>query len=169
MNISDVITKLGANGAVLQKPAIDDEIIGVESRLGRILPKSYADFLRITNGISNYDTIYGRLLGVKEIGLFKELSKATHDIWTRDVFTVSDEEYYIYDDTQDTVKYRPEYLTQCIQISEEYDGAVILLNPMVMDQDEMELIVLASWYPGAGRYRKFLDFLAQVADQLRIG
>ena len=75
---------------------------------------------------------------------------------------MSDEEYGVYGEDQETGSLRLEYLETAFQISErERAGtAVILLNPQVVTEEgEWEAWYLAHWLPGAARYRSFWELM----------
>jgi hypothetical protein len=73
---------------------------------------------------------------------------------------LSDEEYFVYGEEQDSVMFRTEYLQTALQISEEGDSAVYLLNPLVVTPEkEWEAWFFANWLPGATRYRSFRDMM----------
>lgn len=61
---------------------------------------------------------------------------------------------------------RPGYLETALQISEVEDAAVYLLNPKVRDETgEWETWLVATWLPGAERYRSFLTLLEAEAER----
>lgn len=68
--------------------------------------------------------------------------------------------YFSYGDDQDSVNLRPEYLRTALEISDYGDAAIYMLNPKVVFADgEWEAWMLASWLPGASRYRSFWELL----------
>jgi hypothetical protein len=72
---------------------------------------------------------------------------------------ISDSEYYRYGDNQDPITMRAEYLPFMLEISDVGDG-IMLLNPRVVSKEgEWEAWFLASWLPGANRYRSFWDMM----------
>lgn len=57
---------------------------------------------------------------------------------------------------------RTEYLPSLLDISPlgDYDSAIYLLNPRVVTAEgEWEAWFLATWLPGAARYRSFWDMM----------
>lgn len=132
------------------------------------LPPTYRQFLQITNGLSLKDDLHGPLLRVEDIGFYRDLSPDLMKAWQSESMSsdslTTDALYYVYGEKQDTVHMRASYLSSAIQISEEFDGMVILLNPEVRFGDELECWALASWYPGAARYRSFAEWLRSMNE-----
>ena len=60
----------------------------------------------------------------------------------------------------DVVNARWHLLSDAIQISDTYDGAVYLLCPTVIDEEaEWEAWLFATWVPGAARFTSWWDLL----------
>jgi hypothetical protein len=81
---------------------------------------------------------------------------------------ISDQDYFIYGDTQDCTNLRVEYLQTALEISAKGDSAIYLLNPQVVTEDgEWEAWFFGDWLPGADRYRSFQEMmLAEYANFL---
>jgi hypothetical protein len=81
---------------------------------------------------------------------------------------VLDADYFRYDESQDPAQLRVEYLPSTLEIGSTDDEDFLLLNPEVVAADgEWESLFLASWLPGAQRYRSFADAMqAMHADFL---
>jgi hypothetical protein len=153
---------LGAPGAT------EEQIAALESRLGVSLPPSYRQFLQFTNGWWETGSFITRIWPTEQV----EWLRVRHqdDIispWTGSVTwgernsmpVISDSEYYRYGDNQDPITMRAEYLPFMLEISDVGDG-IMLLNPRVVSKEgEWEAWFLASWLPGANRYRSFWDMM----------
>jgi hypothetical protein len=146
------------NKIQIASPATDSEINDLEIKLSIKLPSQYIQLLKYSNGLQFNSELFDKILSANEVGLYKDLSAESHSIWTQEEFTVSDDEYSIYGEKQDPVYFRPQYLHNSVQISNEFDAAVILLNPNIIFPDNWEVIVVASWYPGAARYKSLIEF-----------
>ncbi|MEP6672109.1 MAG: hypothetical protein ABJF10_23300 [Chthoniobacter sp.] len=79
---------------------------------------------------------------------------------------LSDAEYLVYGEAQDTVRFREEYLQTALEISDRGDDAILLLNPKTKTPEgEWEAWMFANWFPGARRYRSFRELM----EDVRIG
>jgi len=119
--------------------ATEDQIAGLEARLGEALPPSYRAFLQTSNGFRQPGMIIPRLLPVDEVEWFRERNQWTIDTWK---------------DSED--------LSDTLEISaHDIDGlAVYLLNPTVITADgEWEALYFATWNPGCNRYPSFRDLM----------
>ena len=123
------------------------------------LPKSYKEFLRITNGFKQISLFAGHLLPVQEIGWLKNLVPDLYEVYELEEFEVSNEDYFNYSDSQDSVKFRVEYLLNSIVVSKDVEGSIILLNPQIKFENEWEAWLYASWYPGASRFKSFKELI----------
>jgi SMI1 / KNR4 family (SUKH-1) len=143
--------------------ATDQQLAHVESHLGVLLPPSYRAFLQVSNGWRQPEQFIPRLWSTNDIAWFHVRHQSTIDIWTSNyVEIISDDEYYVYGDGQDSTSLRVEYLKTALEISQqEYAGmAIYLLNPQVItDAGEWEAWVFAHWLPGANRYPSFWDLM----------
>jgi hypothetical protein len=143
--------------------ADETQIEELERRLGAALPPSYRQFLAVSNGWSHVDDHDGPLLSTAEVGWLKDLDPETAAIWGEDDpegFAITDEQYFVYGEGQDSVHARPEYFRTALQITEWGDAALLLLNPAVVDErGEWEAWSFATWYPGAYRYRSFWELM----------
>jgi hypothetical protein len=149
--------------------ATDEEIAATESRLNTHLPPSYCAFLKVSNGWRFPSVFIFNMLPVSRLAWFQEENQDWIDAYT-DQSTesppISDEEYFVYGDRQDCIKFRPEYLRTALQISELGDSAVVLLNPEIRTPEgEWETWFFANWLPGAVRYRSFGEWLAAERHQ----
>ena len=74
--------------------------------------------------------------------------------------SLTDEEYLVYGETQDSVRFRVEYLESALEVSDIGDSAIFLLNPKVVTPDgEWEAWFFGNWLPGANRYRSFAELM----------
>jgi hypothetical protein len=148
------------SGWIGYPPASERQIAAAERRLGATLPPSYRAFLRISNGWRRTSPFISRLWGVEEVEWLPARNQELIDVWNEQPYAVPDEEYIVYDESQDSVSLRPEYLRTALEISDWGDSAIYLLNPQVVTPEgEWEAWFFASWYPGAGRYRSFWELM----------
>lgn len=169
-----------ASGWLGYPGATDEELARVERRLGMTLPPSYRSFLKVSNGwrqtAKASDNSSHRFWSTEDIDQFA----ARHASWIRlftkhqDINTadldddfqdindqwepieISDEEYLIYNDSQDPSKIRAKYLNTAIEISDVGIDSIYLLNPQVVTPEgEWEAWFFADYLPGADRYPSF--------------
>ncbi len=143
--------------------ATDAQINAAESRLAKKLPFSYREFLKATNGllqpVARMSTTGGDFLSAEEIDWLPHLDKSWIDAW-QDNGEVSDDDYFVYGDKQESVNLRAEYLPSLLAISRDGDAGIYLLNPEVRGRDgEWEAWHLTSWMPGAQRFQSFEEMM----------
>lgn len=140
--------------------ASDLDISVKEKSLGLVLPKSYKDFLKTTNGFRQISLFSGNLYSVDTIDWLKNTDKDFIDLFDEsDDLLILDSEYFDYSDSQCSDKFRVKYLKNSIKISDWTDGSIILLNPLVKKDDECEAWIYANWMAGAKRYKSFADLI----------
>jgi tetratricopeptide (TPR) repeat protein len=156
--------------------ASDGAIADAEKKLGTTLPQSYKEFLKASNGlkqpIMGMPATGGDFWPVEEIDWLRVRNQEWIDVWGQaDETEVSDEEYFVYGPDQDSCLFRTEYVSKCLEISHDGDAGIYLLNPEIKDSSgEWEAWHLASWMPGATRYRSFQEMLkAHYAELERSG
>ncbi|NEO15349.1 MULTISPECIES: SMI1/KNR4 family protein [unclassified Moorena] len=142
--------------------ATKSEILTLENRLKKTIPPSYRSFLAVTNGWGNVDlTINNKLLSTQDVNWLALNNQELIDIWKSedDCDSISDEEYFIYGDEQDSTSFRSDYLQTALEIGGDEEG-LFLLNPqIVFDNGEWEAWFFADWLPGANRYKSFIDLM----------
>lgn len=158
---------LGAAGAS------DEELAQLEARLGRALPGSHRTFLQASNGWWQPNHAITRVYAVSDVDWFASRSAGALAGWMQSTEEearepVLDADYFRYDESQDPAQLRVEYLPSTLEIGSTHDEDFLLLNPEVVAADgEWESLFLASWLPGAQRYRSFADAMqAMHADFL---
>jgi hypothetical protein len=150
--------------------ATESQLRSAEARLGTMLPPSYRDFLKTTNGWRQIQdwlpATAGHFLSVEEIDWFPVKHRAWIDGWTQGAqsqggpFDIPDEQYFVYGSEQDACHMRAEYLETALAISDRGDGAIYLLNPKVVTPEgEWEAWCFANWYPGAERHPSFRQMI----------
>mgnify|MGYP000072157809 CR=1 FL=1 len=149
-----------------RSPASLDEIAAGENRLGVDLPQSYREFLLMANGWvypGNDMDFPGQLRSIDAVAWFKDEDSEWIGAWEEtNGQCVSDEEYFVYGEEQDTVTLRSEYLRYCLKISESSEGGVYLLNPKVVSKTgEWEAWHFSDELPGATRCRSFRELVKQ--------
>ena len=132
--------------AQLEAGASEEEIAAAEQRLGTGFPPGYRSFLATTNGFGPVGYSIRRLRGADEIRWLRDEDPELISIW---VEATGDEA-----------------LAQTLVISDEEDGARVLLNPVVADGDgEWEAWFFAHWVPGAELYPSFRALLEETYDR----
>ena len=143
--------------------ATEAEIEELEIRLGVRLPNSYRNFLKISNGWRNTGYFINHVWSTKEVVWFRERHAdwiKAYEVPHRGTPILSDEEYLVYDDKQDSAVFRVEHLESALEISDIGDDAIYLLNPEIKNADgEWEAWFFANWNPGAVRHQSFLDLM----------
>jgi SMI1 / KNR4 family (SUKH-1) len=144
-------------------PASEAAIARVETRLARRLPPSYRAFLQTSDGFGPVSELIPGLRPVERIEWFRVENEEWLKSWLEAAANVPDEpdaDYFQYGDYQG--RERPRYLTNALQISDVFDGGVILLVPDVIDeQGEWETWDFASWRAGASRFPNFREFMEE--------
>jgi hypothetical protein len=126
----------GVSEAVPQDGASPEEIEVAERRLGTTLPPGYRSFLETTNGFGPIGHFVRRLRPVAEICWLRDEDPELIQIWV--------------EATGDDA------LSKTLVVSDEEDGARVLLNPVVVDEEgEWEAWFLAHWVPGRSRTGRF--------------
>jgi hypothetical protein len=146
--------------------ASEEQIRATETRLNVELPNSYREFLKVSDGWRNLGAFIYKMWPTTEVEWFSVRNQEWIDAYAADESPrISDEEYFVYGDGQDSITFRPEYLQSALEISDTGDSTIVLLNPRVVSADgEWEAWVFANWYPGARRYRSFHEL---VQEELR--
>ena len=146
--------------------ATEQQIATLEKRIRRSLPPSYRSFLKVTNGWRNCGCFIYNLWPCSKVAWFRKRNQDWIDAYVEpweeagatDDF--SDEEYFVYDDNQDSCKFRMRDLQAALEISDNGDSGILLLNPNVVTSDgEWEAWMFANWLPGAKRYRSFRELM----------
>jgi len=150
--------------------ASEAEISALESQLGKRLPPSYRSFLSVSDGWRHPGPYIYDLWPVEQVAWFAERNQEWINAYVEphaQLPYLSDEEYLVYGEKQDSVMFRAKYLQAALQISDEGDSAVYLLNPQVVTQEgEWEAWFFANWLPGAERYRSFHEMMYAERESL---
>ena len=147
-------------------PATKENIEKREKQLITKLPPSYREFLLATNGFRNVSPFLNNLLPVEKI----DWAKNVEEQWSLELFEdddedeVSDEDYFNYTNTQDSVLSRGRYVLESLKVSDWYESMCIFLNPLIKFGEEWEVLEYASWFPGIRRYRSFKDYLTAIHE-----
>lgn len=140
--------------------ATETQIKQVETRLGIVLPFSYQEFLKTSNGWRKPSLEIERLWPTEEINWFYVRNKAWIEEWNahKQDLDVLDDEYFVYGEGQSDLSIRVEYLQTALEISGVGDHTVYLLNPkIVTPEGEWEAWILSAW--GVTRYRSFQEMM----------
>ncbi len=163
--IESLPAEVGASGWLGFPGATQEELSGLESRLGVTLSPSYRAFLATSNGWRTTGWSAIVLWPVDKIAWLRDVDPGVIDAWTSTYnLAIPDEEYFVYGDDQQSHMIRTEYLRDMLAISSN-DWANqdrILLTPRVIfDNGEWEAWHLSSEYPGATRVRSFRELMEQ--------
>ncbi len=148
-------------------PGASEEILKTaEARLGVVLPPTYREFLKATNGLKQpfeqMAATGGDFCQAEEIDWFRVGYSDWIEIWSENSWEVSDEDYLAYGHAQNCGNFRPEYLKTALALSQDGDAGIYLLIPEVHDKaGEWEAWHLASWIPGANRYQSFEEMMRE--------
>lgn len=150
--------------------ATEAQLVQAEARLGKVLPPSYREFLKVTNGWREAGYFIYQLWSTEEIEWYAVRHQDLIDAWLKGSGgprPIPDEEYFVYGEGQ--TNFRDEYLQTALEIGEG-DG-VCLLNPQIVTPaGEWEAWFFAAWNLGATRYRSFWELLhAERESFLQIG
>jgi cell wall assembly regulator SMI1 len=168
-NMEFVPTELRERGWLGCPGATPAQIAQAEHRLGTTLPPSYRDFLRVTNGWNILNGSVDKVYSTEEV----DWLRVRHQPWidmvlSSNTYLVSDEQYFVYGEQQNTAYFRPQYMPATLQLSEMADGSVLLLNPeVVTPEGEWEAWYYASWRAGVNRYRSFADLVTEELEIFR--
>jgi hypothetical protein len=141
--------------------ATEAQIAQAEKRLDTTFPPSYRAFLKVTNGW-RWVNFIERLWSTEDVEWLAVRNQGLIDGWmgTLNAEPISDDVYFQYGNKQNSGLFRAQYLQTALEISKHNDGALFLLNPQVITPEgEWEAWFLASWYPGAVRYRSFQEMM----------
>lgn len=148
------------SGWLGEEPASDELIIEAENRLGQRLPPSYRAFLSESNGFGPVTHSVHRLRPVTEIDWFRNEEPETIRIWQDhlDADEPDDAVYLEYGNYQRG--FRARYLGSALQISDRFEGDVILLIPGVVNAEgEWETWYFGPAFAGAWRFPSFQEFM----------
>jgi hypothetical protein len=154
--------------------ASEEQLQSAEERLDIDLPPSYRNFLKSTNGW-NYSLfgdpfrVFGhpfRFYSSEEVRWFRSDNQEWIDIWMdslQESLLISNEEYFTYGKDQNSGSLRIEYLQSAVQISEVFEGTVVLLNSEIIVEGEWEAWIFCNAVAGAYRYPSFSDMICNRA------
>ncbi|MFM7887974.1 MAG: SMI1/KNR4 family protein [Pseudanabaena sp.] len=150
--------------------ASDAQIQELEDKLGVCLPPSYKGFLKVTDGWRECDWSEMRLLGTDEIDWLRNKYPGHIEAFepkSRERPSVTDKEYFVYGDEQDSVLFRVEYLFNALSISSEcWEGDILVLIPDVKTDDgEWEAWWVGYKLPGAMRFRSFREMMLYIFEK----
>ncbi len=161
----DIPSEVAESGWLGFPGATEEELDALEARLGVGLPPSYREFLTVSNGWRQTGSSIWRMWSTEEIDWFRVRNADWIDAYVNpygglDGLSLTDEEYLVYGETQDSARFRVEYLQSALEVSDIGDSAIYLLNPKVVTPDgEWEAWFFANWLPGAIRYRSFAEMM----------
>lgn len=154
----DAVIESGWTGS---NPVDAADLLDLERRLGRTLPPSYRAFLMTTDGYVGGGSVE-RIRPAREVRPFVEEESEWVEVWLATAgdgppMSVAD---HVASRGRDEVIARWQLLSDAIQVSDTFDGAVYLLCPPVADDDgEWEAWLFANWLPGAARFASWWDLI----------
>ncbi len=98
--------------------ATEVQIVQAELRLNTKLPRSYREFLKVSNGWRMTTPFIWSLWSVEKIEWLPTRNADLVDAWGGAEHEISDEEYFIYGEEQDCIHIRGEYFSTALEISE---------------------------------------------------
>jgi HEAT repeat protein len=167
-----------AGETVLRPGAAVAEVEALEARLGTRLPPSYRAFLLYSDGAAAQPgwgpvTSGLGLLDCAQVGWFHDRERSYVDIWSDLDLEVTPDglhtgfhgfteaSYLDHERRPDSIEHKRGHVRYALQISSDFDGYTVLLNPLVVDQHgEWEAWDFGSKLPGAARHRSFAALLA---------
>jgi HEAT repeat protein len=175
-----------AGYSVLRPGAAVAEVESLEARVGTRLPPSYRAFLLHSDGSPaqpglglTTDSRLG-LLECAQVGWFRDRERSYVDIWADLDLEVTPEglhtgfhgfpeaAYLDHARRPHAPEHKRGHVRYVLQISGDFDGYTVLLNPLVVDQHgEWEAWDFGSKLPGAARYRSFAALLAADTERWR--
>lgn len=145
--------------------ATEEKIASAEACLGVTFPPSYREFLTVSNGLRSTSEYGIQFDSTEEVDWYapgnQDFIDELIETWQT---PVTDEEYFVYGDSQSEFSFRPEYLQTALEISSEDMGFIYLINPQIVTFDgEWE-----AWFCsfsttfGIYRYRSFREMMEEV-------
>jgi hypothetical protein len=126
----------------LEPGASDEELAAAEERLGVSLPPDFRACLHAANGFGPVDDHVRRVRGADELRWLRDEDPELVRIWSEASG----------DDS----------LARTLVVSDEEDGARVLLNPTVISDDgEWEAWFFAHWVPGAEEFGSFRELVEE--------
>jgi hypothetical protein len=154
------------NRGLAARPASSEEISKVEQHYGVVLPPSYKEFLKHSNG---WRASANTFVSINDVAWFRDKYPEDAREWSVDPpGGISDEKYFVYGKGQESAYMRGEYVPKCLVVSEPFEemNDHCLLNPAIAFSDgEWEAWYLAPWLPGAKRFRSFKDLMVWRRDR----
>ncbi|WP_198525107.1 SMI1/KNR4 family protein [Kamptonema formosum] len=159
---SELFSEVRESGYLGYPEATEEQIASAEARLGVILPPSYREFLKASNGLRSISKYGIEFYSTEDLDWYAN----GNEDWINEVLEilqdpVADEEYFVYGEGQNNLSFRPEYLQTALEISSLDMGFIFLLNPQIVTVcGEWE-----AWFCsfnssfGISRYRSFREMM----------
>jgi len=124
-------------------PALEDDILTTERRIGMKLPEDYREFLKVSNGFTSHSNIYSALLPVEKIDWLSVLEKDLVDI-VEESIEMEKEKYH-------------GLTKKCLLVGGLFEEEQVLLFPTSDSSWECWSLVVPggcgeTWYPGFRYY-----------------
>ncbi|MCN9241636.1 SMI1/KNR4 family protein [Streptomyces sp. RY43-2] len=137
-------------------PASEERIAAMEKRLGRRMPPSYREFLKVSDGWRNAGEFVWLLAGTEDARWHNDESQLA------DVF-----EEYLDEDAGPEERREVDIWRRGLQLDVESDATYVLMDPEdVDDNGEWAVYTWASWRAAPpNRYANFLEFMRDMYRQ----
>ncbi len=134
-------------------PASEERITAMEERLGRRMPPSYREFLKVSDGWRHAGGFVWLLAGTQDTRWHDNESRLA------DVF-----EEYLDEDAEPEERREADLWRRGLQLDVESDATYVLLDPADVDEDgEWAVYTWASWRAAPPeRYANFLEFMREM-------
>ena len=156
-----VTSEVIASGWLGAPGASEVQLAELEGRLGKVLPPSYREFLRASNGFLQPGVVVPRLLRTEEVRWLREREPETVAAWTQGLASGPE--------AGDAGGFEQD-LASALQVSarETVGTAMYLINPQVVSADgEWEAWYFAHWVPGVHRFPSFWALMQSELESLR--
>jgi HEAT repeats/SMI1 / KNR4 family (SUKH-1) len=126
----------------IEPGASEEQLAEAEARLGVSLPPDFRAFLLTANGFGPLDDHVRRVRGASELRWLRDEDPELVRIWSEASG----------DDS----------LSRTLVVSDEEDGARVLLNPAVVSDGEWKAWFFAHWVPGAEEFGSFRELIEEL-------
>ncbi|MGW5867210.1 SMI1/KNR4 family protein [Streptomyces sp. NPDC055239] len=139
------------------EPAAETDIVAMEKRLGREMPPSFAEFLRVSDGWRHAGGFVWTLAGTREAHWHENASGLGGDY----------NEFWDEEDNPEETRAQVGLWSRALQLDVESDATYVLLDPEDIGPDgEWAVRVWASWRAeDPERYRSFAAFMVAMHQE----
>lgn len=131
--------------------ATEEQLKEAEERLGAVLPPSYRDFLKVSNGWRQPDAFWpsnaGSLWSIQQVDWFSVRNQDWIDAYAEPYQADNERPVFM------------EQLQATLEISDTGDGVYLLNSKVISQESEWEAWFFANWVPGEQKYRSFWEMM----------